>query len=64
MTPVRVQRYHGDLEKLIAWAMDQIYDLSLTGANNNRKMRLMALENPDRLVPERHRETNVIEARP
>ena len=38
-----VPSYSGELERMIATLMDEVYVLSLTGEDNERKMRLVAL---------------------
>ncbi len=58
-SPERVPLYYGDVEPMIATLMAHIYQLSLTGADNDRKMRLVALEYRARLVLERFRKQNV-----
>ena len=55
----RVPLYYGDLETMIATLMEDIYQLSLTAADSDRKMRLIALEYRARLVLERFRKQNV-----
>jgi hypothetical protein len=55
-SPEQVQLYHGYLETMSTTLMEDIYQLSLTGANNDRKMRLVALEYRARLVPEPFRQ--------
>lgn len=57
-SPERVQLYHRELEVMIATLMEDIYQLSLTGTDNARKMRLVALECRARLVLERYRQQN------
>ena len=57
--PVRGQLYHGELETMIVTLMEDIHQLSLTGADNDRKMRLVPVEYRVRLVLERFRKQNV-----
>ncbi len=42
--PARVELHAAGLEQFIAWCMDEIYRLSVSGEDNDRKMRLVALE--------------------
>ena len=58
-SPERVPLYYSELEATIATLMEDIYQLSLTGADNDRKMRLVTLEYRARLVLERFRKQNV-----
>ncbi len=58
-SPERVQLYHGHVNKLIARTMNEIYPLSLTPADSDRKMRLVALEYRARSVLERWRKRDV-----
>ena len=58
-SPERVPLYYGDLETMIATLMEDIYQFSLTGADNGRKMRLVALEYRARLLLETFRKQNV-----
>ena len=58
-SPERVPLYFGNLETMIATLMEDIYQLSQTGADNDRKMRLVALEYRARLVLDRFRKQNV-----
>ena len=51
-SPEQVQLFHGDLEKLISWTMEAIYQLSKRGDDDKRKMKLVALEYRARLVLE------------
>ena len=46
----RVQLHHAELENLIASCMDEIYELSLSGKEKDRKMKLVAIEHRARLV--------------
>ncbi len=52
-TPRRVQLHHADLESLIAWCVDEIFELAKTGEDKERKMELVALEYRARLLLER-----------
>jgi hypothetical protein len=56
--PVRVFLDHGEPETMIATLMEGVYQPSLTGAGDDRKMRLVALEMRARLVLERFRKGN------
>ena len=58
-SPERVPLYYGDLETMITTLTEDIYQLSLTGADNDRKMQLVALEYRARLVLARFRKQNV-----
>ncbi len=49
-SPERVPLYYSELETMIATLMEDIYQLSLTSADNDRKMRLVALECRARLA--------------
>ena len=51
-TPRRVQLHHADLESLIAWCMDEIFELAKTGEDKEREMELVALEYLARLLPD------------
>ncbi len=52
-TPRRVQLHHADLESLIAWCMDEIFELAKTDGDKDRKMQLVGLEYRARLLLER-----------
>ncbi len=54
-SPRRVQLHHGDLESMIAWCMDEIFELAKSGEDKERKMELVALEYRARLLLERWR---------
>ncbi len=54
-TPRRVQLHHADLESLIAWCMDEIFELAKTDGDKERKMELVGLEYRARLVLKRWR---------
>ena len=55
-TPRRVQLYHADLESLIAWCMDEIFELAKTDEFRERKMQLVGLEYRARLLLKRWKE--------
>ena len=55
-TPRRVQLHHADLESLIAWCMDEIYELAKSGEDKERKMQLVGLEYRARLLLKRWKE--------
>ncbi len=52
-TPRRVQFHHADLESLIAWCMDEVFELAKSDENRERKMELVALEYRARLLLKR-----------
>ncbi len=53
--PVKVTAYYIELEQFIAWCMDDVYRLAKSGEDDERKMKLVALEYRARLVLERFR---------
>lgn len=57
--PERAQLYHHDLKTMIVTIVEDLYQLSLTAADNERKMRLLALERQARLALERHRKRDL-----
>ena len=57
-TPRRVQLHHADLESLIAWCMDEIYELAKSGEDKDAKMQLVGLEYRARLLLKRWKEQN------
>ncbi len=52
-TPRRVQLHHGERESLIAWCMDEIFELAKSDGDKERKMELAALEYRPRLLLKR-----------
>ena len=52
-SPESIQLHHGELERLIRTCMDTIYELSVSGENNERKMQLVGIEYRARLLMER-----------
>ncbi len=52
-TPRRVLLHHADLESLIAWCMDEIFELAKTDGDRERKMELVGLEYRARLLLDR-----------
>lgn len=57
--PERAQLHHGEIEKIIASCMDEVYGLAKTGADDERKMRLVAIEHRARLPLERFKKLGV-----
>ena len=57
--PERVQLHHGELEGIVSVCMDDIYELVGTGADNDRKMRLVAIEYRARLLLERFKKLRI-----
>ncbi len=53
--PAKLPAFYIDLEQFIAWCMDEIFRLAKSGEDDERKMRLVALEYRARLVLERFR---------
>lgn len=51
-SPERVRLSHGELETMITTLTEDIYQLSLAGTDNDRKMRPVVLECQARLVLE------------
>lgn len=50
-SPTAVQLHHADLESVIGWCKDEIYEPAKTGEDQQRKMEGVAVENgPRRLV--------------
>ena len=58
-SPESVQLHHGELEQLIASCMDSVYRLSVSSEDNERKMRLVAIEYRARLLLERFKKLAV-----
>jgi len=58
-SPESVQLHHGELKRLVASCMDAVYDLSVSGEDNERKMRLVAIEYQARLLLERFKKLAV-----
>ena len=48
-----------ELEKSIAWSMDEVYKLAQTSKDDNLKMRIVALEYRARLLLERWKRVGV-----
>ena len=42
--PAHVQLHHAELEALITTCMDEVYALAETGGDDDRKMKLVAIE--------------------
>ena len=55
-TPRRVQLHHADLESLIAWCMEEIFELAKSGEDKDLKMQLVGLEYRARLLLKRWKE--------
>ncbi len=53
--PGKLPAYYLHLENVIAWCMDEIFRLAKSGEDDERKMKLVALECRARLVLERFR---------
>ena len=53
--PGKLPAFYIDLERFIAWCMDEIFRLAKGGDDDERKMKLVALEYRARLVLERFR---------
>ena len=53
--PAKPPAFLIDLERIIAWCMDEIFRLAESGEDDERKMKLVALEYRARLVLERFR---------
>ena len=51
----KLPAFYIDLERFIAWCMDEIFRLAKSGEDDERKMKLVALEYRARLVLERFR---------
>ncbi len=58
-SPESVQLHHGELERLIASCVDEIFVLAKSGANNDRKMQLVGVEYRARLLMERYKKLAV-----
>ena len=58
-SPQHVQLHHGELERLIASCMDEVYALAKSGNDNDRKMQLVGIEYRARLVLERFKKLTV-----
>ena len=52
--PERAQLHHGEIEGIIAFCMDEVHELAKTGADDKRKMRLVAIEHRARFRREKH----------
>ncbi len=52
---VKVPAFYLHLESVITWCMDEIFRLAKSGEDDERKMKLVALEYRARLVLERFR---------
>ena len=52
-SPRRVQLHHADLESLIAWCMDEIFELAKPSEDKERKRELAALESRARVLLKR-----------
>ena len=53
--PAKLPAYYIDRERFIALCMDEIFRLAESGEDDERKMKLVALEHRARLVLERFR---------
>ena len=58
-SPESVQLHHGELERLIASCMDEVYALAKSGDDNDRKMQLVGIELRARLLLERYKKLSV-----
>ena len=56
---VRIQLHHGELERLIASCMDEVYALAKSGDDNDRKMQLVGIELRARVLLERYKKLTV-----
>ena len=52
-SPRRIQLHHADRVTMIAWCMDEIFELAKSGEDKERKVELVALEYRARLLLER-----------
>ena len=52
--PGRAQPHHGEIEATIASCVDEVDELAKAGANDERKMRLVAIEHRARLRRKKH----------
>jgi hypothetical protein len=52
-SPRRVQLHHAELESMISWCMDEVFELAKSGEHRERKMELVGLEYRARLLLER-----------
>ena len=53
--PAKLPVFYIDLERFVSWCMDEIFRLAKSGEDDERKMKLVALEYRARLVLERFR---------